>query len=385
MSRSKFDIELNYELSNNSYLYDNNSQKTYLDFFGMFSSLPLGYNHSIFAGDFEKEIISLSKIKTSNKAFDTNIFKRFDQEFKKLIPDFDSTHYTSTGALAVEAACKCAYYHSPNKYKILTFKKSFHGIYGFTTFLTDRFSATEPRLNYLPSLLSMGKCTLAETIREFLFEHVDIAEEMIPDVAAILVEPIKCTYGDEYWTEEDFLAMRQLADKLNIPLIFDEIQVGFGATGTMWYYEQLGIKPDILVYGKRTQISGIATTKKYEMPNMSDTLSCTWDGDSGDMLRCAYIMQAYEKYNILDNVNYVSNVIFDNLKDNENFIFKKAGLIMSANFNTTADRDSFYYYLLDNNILSNSTGERCIRFRPSLAITENEVNTFLKVVNDYVS
>ena len=73
------------------------------------------------------------------------------------------------------------------------------------------------------------------------------------------------------------------------------------------------------------------------------------------------------------------------LLPNENFIFKKAGLIMSANFNTTADRDSFYYYLLDNNILSNSTGERCIRFRPSLAITENEVNTFLKVVNDYVS
>ena len=96
-------------------------------------------------------------------------------------------------------------------------------------------------------------------------------------------------------------------------------------------------------------------------------------------------MQAYKKYNILDNVNYVSNVIFDNLKNNENIIFKKAGLIMSANFNTTADRDSFYYYLLDNNILSNSTGERCIRFRPSLAITENEVNTFLKVVNDYVS
>ena len=384
MSRSKFDIELNYELSNSSYLYNNNDKKTYLDFFGMFSSLPLGYNHLIFEGDFEKEVLSVSKIKTSNKAFDTDVFKRFNKEFKKLTPDFNSTHYTSTGALAVEAACKCAYYYSPNKHNILTFKKSFHGIYGFTTFLTDRFSATESRLNYLPRLLSMGKYTLEETTREFLFEHVPHAEEIISDVAAILVEPIKCTYGDEYWTKKDFLAMRQLADKLNVPLIFDEIQVGFGATGTMWYYEQLGIKPDILVYGKRTQISGIATTKKYEMPNMSDTLSCTWDGDVVDMLRCIYIMQAYEKYNILDNVNNISDIIYDKLKDCNKFNFERSGLIMSAKFNTTEERDKFYNYLHNNYILSNSTGEFCIRFRPSLSITEDEVNTFLKVVNDYV-
>ena len=383
MSRSKFGIELNYELSNSSYLYNNNDKKTYLDFFGMFSSLPLGYNHSTFEGDFEKEVLSVSKIKTSNKAFDTDVFTRFDKEFKKLTPDFDSTHYTSTGALAVEAACKCAYYHSPNKHKILTFKKSFHGIYGFTTFLTDRFSATEPRLNYLPGLLSMGKCTIEELTREFLFDNVGIADSMIPDVAAILVEPIKCTYGDEYWTEKDFLVMRKLADELNIPLIFDEIQVGFGATGTMWYYEQLGVKPDILVYGKRTQISGIATTKKYEMPNMSDTLSCTWDGDVVDMLRCIYIMQAYEKYNILDNVNDISDIIYDKLKDNNKFNFERSGLIMSAKFNTTEERDKFYNYLLNNDILSNSTGEYCIRFRPSLSITEEEVNTFLNIVNEY--
>ena len=177
--------------------------------------------------------------------------------------------------------------------------------------------------------------------------------------------------------------MRQLADTLNIPLIFDEIQVGFGATGTMWYYEQLDIKPDILVYGKRTQISGIATTKKYEMPNMSDTLSCTWDGDVVDMLRCIYIMQAYKKYNILDNVNNISDIIYDSLKDNNKFNFERSGLIMSAKFNTTEERDKFYNYLLKNDILSNSTGENCIRFRPSLSITEEEVNTFLNIVNEY--
>jgi len=206
---------------------------------------------------------------------------------------------------------------------------------------------------------------------------------MIPDVAGILVEPIKCTYGDEFWDKKDIMSLRLLADTLNIPLIFDEIQVGFGATGKQWYYKHLDIIPDILIYGKRTQISGIATSKKYSMPNMSDTLGCTWDGDIVDMLRCVYIMNAFKEYNILDNVNNSANVIKQGLKNNSNFLFENEGLIMSAKFETTGNRDKFYNYLFSNKILSNPTGERCIRFRPSLGISETEIIMFIEIVNKY--
>jgi len=378
-----FNIDLNYTLSKDSYVYDNNTKQSFLDLFSMFSSLPLGYNHPIFNREFEQELISIGKIKTSNKAFKTNTHTQFDLLFKEWLTDFNTTHYCSTGALAVEAACKCAYFHNPGKKQILTFKRSFHGIYGFTTFLTDKFSTTESRLNYLPPNIRLNNCCPDDFTLNLLLENPKHAKEMIPEVAGILVEPIKCTYGDEFWDKKDLASLRKLADTLNVPLIFDEIQVGFGATGKQWYYQHLDIIPDILIYGKRTQISGIATSKKYEMPNMSDTLCCTWDGDVVDMLRCVYIMKAFKENNILDRVNKSASIIKESLKDNINFVFENEGLIMSAKFKTTEKRDKFYNYLFDNKILSNSTGDTCIRFRPSLSITEEEINTFLKAVNKY--
>lgn len=378
-----FNIDLNYTLSKDSYVYDNNTKQSFLDLFSMFSSLPLGYNHPIFDKEFEQELISIGKIKTSNKAFKTNTYTRFDLLFKEWLTDFNTTHYCSTGALAVEAACKCAYFHNPGKKQILTFKRSFHGIYGFTTFLTDTFSSTESRLNYLPPTIRLNNCCPDDFTLGLLLENLDHAKDMIPEVAGILVEPIKCTYGDEFWDRKDLMSLRLLADTLDVPLIFDEIQVGFGATGKQWYYQHLDVVPDILIYGKRTQLSGIATTKKYEMPNMSDTLCCTWDGDVVDMLRCIYIMNAFKKYNILDNVNQSASIIKEALKDNSNFVFENEGLIMSAKFETTENRDRFYNYLFDNKILSNSTGEKCIRFRPSLSVSSSEIDEFLKVVNAY--
>jgi len=378
-----FDIDLNYNLSKDSFIYDNNTNESFLDLFSMFSALPLGYNHSIFNKEFEQDLITIGKIKTSNKAFKTEVYNRFDKSFKEWVSDFHNTHYCSTGALAVEAACKCAFFHNPNKKQILTFKRSFHGIYGFTTFLTDKFSTTESRLNYLPPNIRLNNCCPDDFTLNLLLENPEHAKEMIPDVAGILVEPIKCTYGDEFWDKKDLASLRKLADILNVPLIFDEIQIGFGATGKQWYYQHLDIIPDILIYGKRTQISGIATSKKYEMPNMSDTLCCTWDGDVVDMLRCIYIMKAFKENNILDNVNQSARFIKEALKDNSNFVFENEGLIMSAKFKTTEERDKFYTYLFDNKILSNSTGEKCIRFRPNLSISLSEIDLFVKVINEY--
>ena len=77
------------------------------------------------------------------------------------------------------------------------------------------------------------------------------------------MEPIQCTFGDYYFPKAFFTGVRELATKHDIPLIFDEIQVGFGGTGKLWYFEHLPIVPDILVFGKKTQLSGIAVQEKF--------------------------------------------------------------------------------------------------------------------------
>ena len=58
-----FDITIDFEKSHGSFLFDKKTDSEYLDFFSVFSSLPLGYNHSIFDRSFEKKISTISKIR----------------------------------------------------------------------------------------------------------------------------------------------------------------------------------------------------------------------------------------------------------------------------------------------------------------------------------
>ena len=100
-------------------------------------------------------------------------------------------------------------------------------------------------------------------------------------------------------------------------MIFDEIQIGFGATGNLWYFQHLEILPDVVIFGKKTQLSGIMTTEKmsdiFKKKN-SIRLEVTWDGDVSDMIRCKYIMKAYMKYDILSNVRRSSKYLVDEMK-----------------------------------------------------------------------
>ena len=72
------------------------------------------------------------------------------------------------------------------------------------------------------------------------------------NVCAILVEPIQCTNGDRYFPQDFFLKLRLISEKFDVPLIFDEIQTGFGATGKIWYFENTEIVPDILIFVKNS-------------------------------------------------------------------------------------------------------------------------------------
>ena len=93
-------------------------------------------------------------------------------------------------------------------------------------------------------------------------------------------------------------------------MIFDEIQIGFGGTGKIWYYENLPVSPDILVFGKKTQLSGIAVKEKLsKIFKNSIRLEVTWDADIVDMIRCKYVIKAYKKYEILKHVNEMATYL----------------------------------------------------------------------------
>ena len=96
--------------SHGSYLFDINTGREYLDFFSMYSSMPLGYNHEIFEDGFYDELKKIAHIKIANCEFDSIEKDEFIDAFYNFAGCnyYSNFHFTCTGALAVECACKLA-------------------------------------------------------------------------------------------------------------------------------------------------------------------------------------------------------------------------------------------------------------------------------------
>ena len=371
---SIFNIKIDFEKSLGSFIYDKNTKKSYLDFFGMYASLPLGYNHDIFkTKEFQDEILRVSNIKVTNCEFISEETEEFDKIFSKFSgkEKFSNFHYCSTGALAVEAAIKvCLHYKQYKNLNILSFKNSFHGVNSYGGFITDRFFSSNTRLAGLPEIFST-KCN-------FDLEEVEnhLADKNNP-VTCLFVEPIQCTAGDIHHDPNFFTKLRLLCNKYDIPLIFDEIQTGFGVTGKLWFFEHLDIIPDIVLFGKKTQVSGLMVVEKFNdifNHNNINRLEVTWNSDTIDMVRSKYIIKAYEQYNILDNVKLRSEQMMEILSiidEIKNLRYK--GLLFGFDFNSQQERDKFVKTLYHKGMICNTAGKLSVRLRPNLAITEEEV------------
>ena len=376
---SKFKIRADLGNSHGSYLVDKNTGKEYLDFFSMYSSLPLGYNHQIFKTDeFQSEVSKILSAKITNCEFISDEAESFDKEFKTFagLGKYEHIHYCCTGALAVESAIKTAIdYKKTKEPKILSFVGAFHGINSWGCFTTSRNGPVQHRLKGFPSHFSIK--TRDDVSKDFL-ENIFAND----NITAVLVEPIQATLGDHYISLEFIKTLRELCDKYDIPLIFDEVQIGFGATGKVWYFEHLGVEPDILIFGKRAQLSGIMVKEKFSKIFETPTrLEVTWDGTIIDMIRCKYIIKAYKEYDILNNVKQSSDLLADGLKSIKDLKnVRNCGLIMAFDFENAEICKKYSDKMFDRGMLFNKTGDKTIRFRPSLALSKEELEESLKII-----
>ena len=381
---SIFNIKVDFEKSQGSYIYDNNTNKSYLDFFGMYASLPIGYNHKALRSiEFKEEIYKCSHIKVTNCEFLSNETEEFDKAFSNYCGrgNFTNFHYCSTGALAVEAAIKtCLHYKNYEPLNILSFKNSFHGVNSYGGFITDRFYTSEPRLRGLPEIFSTK---INPDIKELA--HTLATEK----VTCVMVEPIQCTAGDIHHSKEFFSKVKELCDQHDVPLVFDEIQIGFGTTGKLWFYEHLDITPDIVLFGKKAQVSGFMTTEKLNGifdPKHVNRLEVTWNSDTLDMIRCKHIMKVYQDENILNNVVDRGNQIKDLLSKIESIEgLRTAGLIIGFDLKDAETRDKFMEVLYNKGMICNSTGERSIRLRPNLCLSSSDAIHACKLIEQSLS
>ena len=242
---------------------------------------------------------------------------RFVDTFARVLGDPALPHlfFVDGGALAVENALKVAFDWKSRLNearglarelgtKVLHLREAFHGRSGYTLSLTNtdpdkvaRFPKFDwPRIDapYLRPDADMDALE-AESLRQ-----ARAAFEAHPhDIACFIAEPIQGEGGDRHFRPQFFAAMRELCDEYDALLIFDEVQTGCGITGTAWAFQQLGVMPDVVAFGKKTQVCGIMAGGRVDevadnVFAVSSRINSTWGGNLTDMVRSRRILEVIE-------------------------------------------------------------------------------------------
>ena len=211
--------------------------KTFVDMIAGFSVCNIGHSHP--------EVIKAIQEQTS-KYMHVIVYGEFIQApqvkyakaLTSILPEnLQSVYFTSSGAEATEGAMKLAK-RVTKRTKIISFIGGYHGsTQGALSVMGDEYfkNAFRP---LLPDTLQLR------------YNHFEDLEQIDATVACVIVEPVQAESGITAATKEWLLAIAEKCKEHCVLLIFDEIQSGFGRTGSMFAFENLGIVPDILLVGK---------------------------------------------------------------------------------------------------------------------------------------
>jgi L-lysine 6-transaminase len=179
-------------------------------------------------------------------------------------------------------------------------------------------------------------------------------------------------------------------------LILDEVQSGVGLTGKIWAYEHYGIVPDILAFGKKTQVCGIMVGPRVDeikenVFNVSSRLNSTWGGNLVDMVRCQKYLEVIHEENLVKNVEIQGSILLKGLIElsykypDKISNARGKGLMCAFDLSSPQKRDELKDILYSKGLIIIGCGEKTLRFRPPLIINSDEINEALEIINKSLS
>ncbi|MFT7837822.1 L-lysine 6-transaminase [Saccharothrix sp. BKS2] len=415
-----YDLVLDLNASFGVWLVDALTGERYLDLFSFFASSPLGFNSVHMVGDreFLDELAVAALHKPSNPDVYTVPYARFVHTFAEVLGDplLPYLHFVEGGALAVENALKAAFDWKAQKLglpddavdglQVLHLERSFHGRSGYTLSLTN----TEPAKTLRFPKFAWPRIP-SPALRHPLAEHesanrdaerrsLAAAEAAFAAadgmIACFIAEPVQGEGGDNHLSAGFLQAVQRLCHDNDALFVLDEVQTGCGITGTPWAYQQLGLRPDLVAFGKKTQVCGVMGGGRIdEVPNhvfaVPSRISSTWGGNLVDMVRATRVLETVERLRLLDAVTRSGQHLLDGLvalaAAHPGVVRnpRGRGLMCAIDLPDAATRDDVLARMYrDHRVIALPCGERGLRFRPPLTITEDELDLGLDALANVV-
>ncbi len=414
-------VVLDLERSKGRVLYDKVSGRPFYDFFGFYASNALGVNHEGLTddADFNARLRRAAINKVTNSDVPTEAFARFVSTFGRVaIPEYlPYAFFISGGALAVENALKAAFdwkvrknfakgYRREVGHQVMHLEQAFHGRTGYTLSLTNtadpRKTAYYPRFDWPRIVNPKMRFPLTEENQEATEKAEQLALDQAKrhfldrkdDIACIILEPIQGEGGDNHFRPEFLRALKELTLENDALLVFDEVQTGVGITGAFWAHQALGVEPDLMAFGKKTQVCGFLGGRRLDevednVFRVPSRINSTWGGDLTDMVRFDRILEVIEEQDLVAHAGRVGAHLLDRLHalDEEHVAISGArgrGLMCAFDLPDRDSRDRVIQRCFDNGLIILGCGTRSIRFRSPLTITTDEVDTGIEIISDAV-
>jgi L-lysine 6-transaminase len=415
-----FDIVIDLKKSKGSYLVDAKDGKRYLDFFTFVASSPLGMNHPrLVEREFREKLARVALNKPSLSDIYTEEQAEFVETFARIAVPAYLPHlfFIEGGALGIENALKAAFdwkirknfargYREERGTQVIHFRQCFHGRTGYTLSLTNTDPVKTdlypkfrwPRIHNPAVRFPLNEENLAQVVREEQVAADEIKEAFRAnkdDIAAIIIEAIQGEGGDNHFRPEFFRTLRQLADENEAMLIIDEVQTGIGLTGKMWAHQHF-VEPDMVAFGKKMQVCGFLCGKRIEEVKenvfaVSSRLNSTWGGNLTDMVRAQRYLEVIAQEKLVDNARQVGEHLVAELQnlaaEFPGVVSNPRGRGLFAAFDLPDDgvRKQFRGKCMEKGLIILPSGERSIRFRPPLNVTEREIDLGLKIIRDVLT
>ena len=218
------------------YLYDK-EDKAYMDLISGVSVSNVGHCHP--------EVVKAVQ-EQSEKYMHTNVYGEFilspqtqmAEKLVSLLPQtLNTVYFVNSGSEAIEGAIKLAKRYT-GRYEIISCNNAYHGSTNGALSIMGNDDFTKPFRPLLPST------------RRIRFGNPDDLQNISDQTAAIIIEPVQGEAGVRYAPNSYWKALRERCNKTGALLIFDEIQTGFGRTGSLFAFENMDVIPDVLVIAK---------------------------------------------------------------------------------------------------------------------------------------
>ena len=416
-----YDMVLDTAASQGSWLVDARTGDRYLDVFTFYASSPLGMNHPdlLEDEDFRATLLKVAMNKPANSDVYTVEMARFVDTLARVLGDDALPHYffIEGGAAAVENALKVAFdWKSRHNAmhgraaagsRVMHLKGAFHGRSGYTMSLTNTDPAKVakfPKFDWPRLTTPIVRHPLADHADDLarqeaiaLAEARDAFARYPHDIACIIAEPIQGEGGDNHLRPEFLRALQDIAHANDALFVLDEVQTGAGITGHAWAHQGMGLEPDVIAFGKKLQVCGVMAGRRVdEVPdnvfNVSSRINSTWGGNLTDMVRARRILEVVESRDLITNAKVQGEHLLGRLLDlaqrHPDLVsnVRGRGLLCAVDMPDGATRDRVTTRLMaEEKVMMLGCGTHTLRFRPSLAVTAEELDIAVDALDRVLS